>query len=181
MTFTRLSFITIVVMTMSFCKKDTITIEELDPKVEPKPEIKFVFVNRFGFRNDSVMSGTSYTIFQGPCLDLHYYDKEENVSHLDNTCYNRNFLPINFPTSDSVVFRSYPTSKGSRYAYQIELRWWKYSGTVPNTVTAARFLTYTTKQWPTGDTIKAARDTVIKFIWPDDTASGRYTKTYQWP
>ncbi len=166
------------------CKKDTIdNVSEPLPQ-SPKPhKIKIVFVNRLGFKNDSVSYGATYRAFQGPCIDSKFYNKVENKSYLSNTCYNRNFPPDNFPTQDSVLFREFEYSNESLIAIQIELRWWlRYSADQSSVVGLnAKILRYTSRFWPNGDTIKVARDTVIKFIWPDDTASGRFIKTYQWP
>jgi hypothetical protein len=109
------------------------------------------------------------------CLDLKYYNKKINISHLDATCYNRNFAANNFPLQDSILFREYEASEGCKYVYEIELGWKK-----PNLATT-RNIKYNLKTYPNSDTIKFARDTMIKFIWPNDTNSGRFVKTYQWP
>lgn len=167
-------------MIVSFCtscKKDTIILPtpEPEPVISTEYKVTFVFVNRFGFRNDSTQHGIIDTMFQGPCLDSKYYDKAENVTHLAGTCYNRNFPANNFPLTDSIIFKQYKSSVGSKFAYQIELGW-------KNTNFATtKILKYTSLGWPNGDTIKIAKDTLIKFIWPNDTNSGRFVRTYQWP
>lgn len=139
--------------------------------------LTFVFVNRIGFRNDSTHHGINDTVFQGPCLDGLYYNKKKNVTTLTNTCYNRNFAPNNFPTTDSIIFSSSVLALGDKYGYQVELVW--KCPTYPYTT---KVLRYNTKNYFTGnDTIKRDKDTIIKFIWPNDTNSGRFIKTYQFP
>jgi hypothetical protein len=158
------------------CKKDTIVTPPTSPGLPKEHFVKFVFINKIGFRNDSTQHGTNDTVFQGPCLDLHFYDKVANITHVDNTCYNRNYPLIEYAVTDSITFRSYKSSVDSRFAYQVELVW-KY----PVYPYTTKVLRYTTKGWPNGDTIKIERDTLIKLIWPTDTNSGKYIKTYQWP
>lgn len=148
---------------------------------KPKPKIRFLFLNRIGFRNDSINKGSTYTLFRGPCIDTKFYSKEMNVTHLNYACYNRNFAQNSLPTADSIAFSEFEYGNGSKFAMQVQMRWWKYNYGDPVPVNASKIITYTTKGWPKGDTIKIAKDTIIKFIWPDDTASGRFIKTYQWP
>ncbi|MES2679559.1 MAG: hypothetical protein V4635_06720 [Bacteroidota bacterium] len=102
---------------------------------------------------------------------------------MSNTCYNRNFPSDNFPTQDSLLFRDFEYSDGSFLAIQVELRWWlRYTADQSSVVGLnGKIVRYTSRFWPNGDTIKVAKDTIIKFIWPDDTVSGRFKKTYQWP
>lgn len=158
----------------TFCAKKSIPVP---PAEEPKSaKVKFMFVNRIGFRNDSTTHGRNDTIFQAACLDLKYYDKKPNMSYLVGTCYNRNAISSNYPLVDSILFREYPINLGSKYKYQIELVW-KNSFTWAST----RVTKYNLKSYPNTDTLKLERDTTIKFIWPDDTNSGKFVKTYQWP
>jgi len=161
------------------CKKDTINTPEPEPPIPVQPKdyrVSFVFVNKIGFRNDSTRHGINDTVFQGPCLDLKFYDKKLNKTTLSNSCYNRNFPIDQLPVTDSILFRSIPSSLGNLYGYQIEMVW--KCPTYPYTT---KVLRYTTKNFVSGDTIKVIKDTIIKFIWPIDTASGKYIKTYQWP
>src|SRR5215216_2778662 len=81
------------------------------PSPPPKtPTVKFMFVNRFGFRNDSTKHGINDTVFQGPCLDLKYYNKKTNKSTLVATCYNRNFPVNNNPLTDSILLQEFEIS-----------------------------------------------------------------------
>lgn len=156
------------------CAKKIVPQPELP--TEKTPIIKFMFVNRLGFRSDSTRHGVNDTIFQGPCLDLKYYDKKANRSYLVGTCYNRNFPENNYPLKDSILFQEYEPSIGCNYKYKIDMIWKRAT-----TLATTKVLSYNIKKYPDADTLKFARDTVIKFIWPDDTASGRFIKTYQWP
>lgn len=174
----RILFLAALILALSFgCRKKVVPTQ---PIVEPPPpepkKISFVFVNRIGFRNDSTKHGVNDTVFQGPCLDGKYYNTKTNITTLSNTCYNRNFPENNFPLKDSITFRAFESASGSKYGYQIELVW--KCPTYPYTT---KVLRYTTKNYIAGDTVKIEKDTVIKFIWPIDTASGNYIKTYQWP
>lgn len=160
------------------CKKDTIDLPE--PPQEPLPatnyKISFIFVNKIGFRNDSTTHGNNDTVFQGPCLDSKYYDKSSNMTHLDNTCYNRNYALNNFPTTDSIIFRVFESEVGDKFGFQVEMVWKR-----PVFPYTTKVLRYATLNFNNGDTIKIAKDTIVKFIWPTDTNSGRFIKTYQWP
>lgn len=156
--------------------------KELPIKISDQPNIKskvsFVFINRIGFRSDSTRHGFNDTVFQAVCLDLKYYDKTVNMSYLDAACFNRNFESTNYPLSDSVSLsfnnmpnRVYGASNGSKYQLMIDLVWKR-----PKHPFTSKALRFNNKRYPEFDTIKFDRDTVIKFIWPDDTASGRYIK-----
>ena len=160
------------------CKKDTINQPEVEPIVPVQPKISFVFVNRIGFRSDSARHGINDTVFQGPCINGRYYDKQKNTTYVSNACYNRNFPANDLPVTDSITYvYNHDISIGSKFGYQIELVW--KCPTYPYTT---KVLRYNTKSYFTGgDTIKFDRDTIIKFIWPKDTNSGKYIKTYQFP
>lgn len=138
----------------------------------------FVFVNRIGFRNDSTRHGLNDTVFQGPCIENKFYDRSEDKTFLGSVCYNRNFQTNNYPLTDSIVYKYQikTVEVRDKYGYQIELIWkrpvWPYT---------TKVLRFNTKNYDAGDTIKVAKDTTIKFIWPDDTNSGKFVKTYQWP
>jgi len=163
------------------CVKDSAIVTKLAPEILKTPTIKFVFVNRFGWRKDSVNWGGGYKVFQGPCIDSKFYDKKSNISYLNNICYNRNFPSDNFPTIDSINFKEFDLNNGCKYAMQIEMRWWNYSYAQPQTKTLARLLTFNTKSWPNGDSVFALKDTIIKFVWPDDSSSAKFIRAYQWP
>jgi hypothetical protein len=172
-----LSIFIVLICSFYACKKDTINTPGPITPERVVHKVSFVFVNRIGFRNDSTHHGINDTVFQGPCLDGLYYDKKKNVTTLSNTCYNRNFPTNNYPTADSIIFRNNDLAVGDKYAYQVEMIW--KCPTYPYTT---KVLRYNTKNYFTGsDTIKYDRDTVIKFIWPKDTNSGKYIKTYQFP
>jgi hypothetical protein len=149
------------------------------PPIKPVviPKVSFVFVNRNGFRNDSTKHGYKDTVLAGVCLDLKYYKKNVDSTSLISTCYDRNFPANNYPLSDSIVMKTFDSYVGNKYGFQIELVW-KQPVTVPYTT---RDIKYANLGWPSGDTIKVARDTIIKFIWPKDTNSGKFFKTYQYP
>lgn len=158
----------------AFCVK-----KQVPPPIPPPPPktpmVKFMFVNRIGFRNDSTRHGINDTVFQGPCLDLKYYNIKTNKSNLVAICYNRNFPANNNPLTDSILLREYEVSPGCEYTYEIEMVWRKTN------LAATKVVKYNIKNYPDVDTFLFARDTTIKFIWPDDTISGNYIKTYQWP
>ena len=160
------------------CAKKVVPAPPSSPPQQPAktPTVKFIFVNRIGFRNDSTKHGLNDTVFQGPCLDLKYYDKKANASYLDGICYNRNFAANNNPLSDSILFKEYEVSSGCKYSFRIDLIWKK-----PVHPFTTKVLTYNINTYPLPDTLKFARDTTIKFIWPDDSASGKFVKTLQWP
>ena len=158
------------------CAKKVVPNPQPYPQPTKTPTVKFMFVNRIGFRNDSTKHGVNDTVFQGPCVDLKYYDKKANMSYLDAICYNRNFEENNYPLKDSILIREREINVGSKFTFQIDLIWKRPSA--PNTT---KVLSYNNKKYPGSDTLKFARDTIIKFIWPDDTASGRFIKTFQWP
>ncbi len=160
---------------MAACKKDTKTTPPPAPVPTVPGKVKFVFVNRIGFRNDSTRHGVNDTVFQGPCLEVKFYDKKANYSYQANVCYNRNFASDNFPTTDSITFNyTFNSSVGCMYTYAIDLVWKCPAG-------RTKVLQYSNINYQTGDTIKTDQDVVIKFIWPNDTNSGRFVKTYQWP
>jgi hypothetical protein len=111
-------------------------------------------------------------------MDGKYFDKTKSTTTISNICFNRNNAKNNFPVSDSMTFDFgiFDCSTGSRYGYQIELVW--KCPTYPYTT---KVLRYMTKNYTNGDTIKVLQDYVVKFIWPNDSASERFTKTYEWP
>lgn len=158
------------------CAKKVVPSPQPSPQPTKTPTVKFMFVNRIGFRNDSTKHGANDTVFQGICLDLKYFDKKANVSHLDGICYNRNFPENNYPLKDSIIMKEYEVSPGCKYSYEIELGWKQ-----TNNFSTTKNIKYNLKSYPNVDTLKFARDTIIKFIWPDDTASGKFIKTFQWP
>jgi hypothetical protein len=168
----------VVISFLLLCQLFACVKKQLPPSPEPEPAkpptVKFVFVNRLGYRNDSTRHGFNDTIFQGLCMDLKYFDKKANLSYLDGFCYNRNFPANNYPLSDSIVFglpnREYPATVGSQYQLIIDLIWRRTN------LMYTKGLRYHSIRYPQSDTIKFARDTIIKFVWPNDTASGKYIK-----
>ncbi len=151
MKYSRILFI--ILIGFSSCKKDTIRLPEPGPIDIPVKEfkVKFVFVNRIGFRNDSTKHGVNDTVFQGPCMDGKYFDKTKSTTTISNICFNRNNAKDNFPVSDSMTFDFgiFDRSIGSRYGYQIELVW--KCPTYPYTTIVHRNIT---KNYTNGDTIK---------------------------
>jgi hypothetical protein len=173
----------------SGCTKDKEILPCPSPE-ERQPAIKFVFVNRVGFRNDSVGNSTNDTVLGGVCLESKYYNPQTNTSEISSTCYNRNFTSEisstrynrnfpsnNYPLSDSIVHRSgYPVYNGSAFAFEIELVW------KDKNLFTTKLLKFATQNWPNGETINTPKDTIIKFVWPDDTLPGSsFHKTYQYP
>ncbi len=145
-----------------------------------KPRINFVFVNRIGFRNDSTHHGINDTVFVGISVDAKYYSKSKNMTYLTYRGYNRNESsdPLS-QLSDSVIFKEgkYAIQNGDKFGFKIGLKW--INTIFPYTT---RYLEYTTKNFSNGgDTIKISRDTIIKFIWPDDYNSSKFIKTQEYP
>src|ERR1700740_3616474 len=159
-------YILIVFLTIAGCTKDKGIYPCPDPApIPPVPTIKFVFVNRNGFRGDSVGNGIIDTVLKGVCIDSKYYNPIENASYLTSTCNNR--YALSHTLSDSITHASYNVYNSSLYAFQVELFWKR--NVSPYSVRSVR---YSTDYWPNGDTILVAKDTVIKFVWPDDTMPG---------
>lgn len=147
----------------------------------PMPEeihtLKFVFVSRNGFRNDSVGDCVINTVLKGVCLESKYYNSRTNMSQIGSTCYNRNFASNNFPLSDSIMHREYPVYVGSHYALEVEMVW--KQNVFPYAIKGFK---YATENWPNAESIYTFQDTIIKFVRPDDTMPGsRFHKTYQYP
>lgn len=143
----------------------------------PKPAIvKFVFVNRFGFKNDSTKHGQNDTVFQASCFDIKYYNRKTNISTLASACYNRNYMATTYALTDSILINEFEVNPGCHYTFQIDLIWKR-----PMSPTTTKVLTYQNLKYPGKDTLKFERDTIIKFVWPNDSTSGRFVKTLQWP
>ena len=70
------------------------------PVLDETQTIKFIFVNRNGFRTDSTGNSINDTVLGGVCLESKYYNPTTNESMISSTCYNRNFPSSNFPLSD---------------------------------------------------------------------------------
>ncbi len=158
------------------CTKDKGIVPKPNVTETPAPVIKFVFVNRIGLKNDSVGNGNIDTVFQSLCTKVKYYYKEKDLTNLNSTCYNRNYYDQEFRLKDSIVIASYTLGINDKHAAEFQLYWKRNVN--PYSV---RNVNYATKKWPVGDTVKILRDTIIKFIWPIDTNSGKFIKTYQWP
>lgn len=166
----------ICVLVGAACVKKTVPLVQPEPLPVKTPTVKFVFVNRIGFRNDSTRHGLNDTVLAGVCLDLKYFDKKANQSFLIGTCFNRNFPEDYYPLTDSILFQEFEASAGCKYLYEVELVWKRAI-----TLASTKNLKYNLRGYPKVDTVKLARDTVILFTWPHGTASGRFVKTYQWP
>jgi hypothetical protein len=161
------------------CKKDTIIVEEPPDEPAYEPTITFVFVNRFGYKNDSTKHGVNDTVFSGIGIDGKYYTKSKNITNLTYSAFNRNYYDPENRLSDSVTFLTgkHTIAVGDKYGYKISLKW-------VNTIFpyATKVLEYTTKNFNNGgDTIKTLKDTTIKFIWPNDSNSNKFIKTFQFP
>jgi hypothetical protein len=167
----------IFILLLSACSKDKAILPcPEEPLTVSQPKISFIFVNRNGFRNDSTGNFVNDTVLGAVCLESKYYNPNSNISQISSTCYNRNFPSNNFPLSDSIVHREYPIFVGSAFALEVELIWKD-----KNLFTTKGFK-YATINWPSGEYITNAEDTVIKFVWPDDTMPGsRFHKTFQYP
>jgi hypothetical protein len=146
--------------------------------IPPPPKITLVVVNRFGYKNDSTKHGVNDTVFAGFKLEGNYYFRQQNITNLSYSAFNRNYYDPDNRLSDSITFTTgqHTITVNDKYAYKIGLKW--VNTIFPYTT---RYLEYATKNYGTGDTIKIAKDTIIKFIWPNDSNSGRFVKTYQYP
>ncbi len=164
------------------CKKDTITkpiAEEPQVVVVPlQDSLKFLFVNKVGYKNDSIVFSPGNTRYMaGVCLKTGYYNVKTNISNIINTCYSKNY-PGNplYILKDSMMQGSYPSYIGSYYNLQVELVW---KNQATQTI---KVLIYAQKQTPINDTVKTTGNKLIKFVWPDDTLpNSNFKKTYQYP
>lgn len=158
------------------CKRDTIVEPETECEIAPEPKVTFMFVNRNGFRTDSVGNGVVDTVLSGVCIESRFYNPATNISNLWSACYNRYFPTPNYPLTDSIIHETYPLNKGSKYAFEIELVW------KTTNFTPIKGYKFANSSWPNGQLIVTTKDTIIKFIWPDDTMPGSgYHKTFQFP
>lgn len=169
-------FIAITILLSIFaCKKDVGLLPK--PRVEPvktdttKPRIHFVFVNRSGYKNDT----TNLKWFQAVNLYSKFFNPKTNVSNLVQTIYNRNYNASQFRLSDSIIHMGYVNLTSAQYAYEIRIFWYTSLG-----VQFGREIRFNTKNWPNAcDTIKVAKDTVIKFIYPQDTLpNNKFVRVY---
>jgi hypothetical protein len=148
-------------LAMVSCKKDTILQPEPEPIIKDItiPRIHFIFVNRTGYKNDS----TGLKWLSSVNLYCKFYNPKTNTTNLYQTIYNRN--DNDFRLSDSIYYRSYVSDKGSAYAFEISVLWRSSLGTQ-----FGREIRFATKNWPNAaETITNPKDTIIKFIYPDDT------------
>ena len=166
------------------CKKEPVTPVELDSSTSTffvrQDSIYFVFVNKIGYRNDSInFGGGNVKYFQGICLKSGYHNIKTNKSYIQSTCYNRNYLgDQKFNLKDSIIHSVYPSYINSDYDYEIQLGW---QDKTPSS-TIFRIRRYVQKNSPLHDTIKTAGNKLIKFIWPNDTMPGsNFKKIYQYP
>lgn len=161
------------------CSKDIGKKPIYSPEPTPNPKVTFVFVNRFGYKNDSTKHGVNDTVFSGCGIDGKYYDNKSNTTYLSYSAFNRNYFDPQNRLSDSVVFTTgqYTLALQNKYGYQISLKW--VNSIFPY---ATKVYEYTTKNFNGGgDTVKVLKDTVIKFIWPNDSNSNKFIRTLKWP
>jgi hypothetical protein len=162
------------------CKKDTIIKPQCPepPIVTKQDSLKFAFVNRIGYKNDSVnYAGGNLKYFAGVCIKSGYHNINTNISNIINNCYSKNY-PANLPLNltDSIVQGSYPSYVGSHYNLQIELVWKDQNSST------VRDLIYVQKNTPLNDTVISPGDKLIKFIYPNDTVpTSNFKKIYQFP
>jgi hypothetical protein len=126
-----------------------------------KPKISFVFVNRLGYKQDT----NSTRWLQGVNLYSKFYNPQTNSSNLVQTAYNRNFYDPVIRLGDSITHFKYNNLVGVQYAYEVRIFWYYHAG-----IMFAREMRFNTKNWPNAcDTIEVVKDTIIKFVYPDDT------------
>jgi hypothetical protein len=149
-----------VVLTQLSCKKHKALVPDCPPPTDTvKPKISFVFVNRLGYKQDT----NSTRWFQFVNLYSKFYNPQSNSSNLVQTIYNR-YNPL-IPLIDSIIHIKNNNMVGAQYAYEIRLAWYYHAG-----IQFAREMRFNTKNWPNAcDTIEVAKDTIIKFVYPDDT------------
>jgi hypothetical protein len=158
------------------CKKKEKSPPTAPPLVSVKQDsLYFIFLNKIGFRQDSIYLGNGENkVFVCVMLRSGYYNINTKKSNIYLKTYNRN---NNDPTSslaDSIMHHCYPLYINSQYNFIVTLVWQKWHGSFADVVREVRF-----QKNPLGnDTIKENGDKQIKFTWPSDTASGRYTKIY---
>lgn len=171
----KIFIVTILLLSAFACKKDIGFIPK--PVVTPvlpdttKPRMYFVFVNRTGYKNDT----TAVKWLQAVNLYNKFYNPKTNSSNLAQTIYNRNYSAFQYRLSDSIIHMGYVNLTGAQYAYEIRIHWYSSLG-----VQFGREIRFNTKNWPNAcDTIEVARDTVIKFIYPQDTLpNNKFVRVY---
>ncbi|MBX3163609.1 MAG: hypothetical protein KF900_03955 [Bacteroidetes bacterium] len=133
-----------------------------------KPKISFVFVNRLGWKQDS----NSVRWFSGVNFRGKFYNPETNKSNLRSAVYIRNYLTEENRLKDSILLSQYISTKNAHYTLQVGL-YWDYQYGTSNF--AFKEMMCELPNYPNAsDTIKVVRDTIIKFVYPDDTCSGRF-------
>ncbi len=157
----KLSLWVFITVLLAKCKKDTILQPEPPALVvdTTKPRIRFVFVNRSGYKNDS----TALKWFQSVNLHVRYYNPKTNITTLSQTAFNRNFYF--FGLRDSINYLAHESLVGVDYAFEIRIFWFSSLGTQ-----FGREIKFTTFNWPySAETVTIPKDTTIKFIYPQDT------------
>lgn len=141
------------------------------------PKVSFVFVNRFGYRNDSTQHGLHDTIFGGFCSEVYYYKKNVDSSFISEYCFSKYDYQSDFNRlRNSITLKVHDAYPGCRYALRFYLNW--VSDQIPR---LTKKLTYSLKCDPSGLPLNVLNDTIIKFIWPLDSNSGRFVLTKKYP
>jgi hypothetical protein len=143
------------------CKKDTMPAEPEPIVIDTvKPKISFMFVNRLGYKADTNI----VRWLQSVNLYCKFYNPVISKSNLYQIIYNRNYSI--YPLKDSIELIKYNNLEGAQYAYEIKIGWF-YTD-----IQYYRELKFQTKNWPNAcDTIEFSKDTIIKFVYPDDTVT----------
>jgi len=164
-----------IILIQTSCKKDSIFKPKEPIPTSKQDSIYFTFVNRIGYKNDSIDKGSGNTRYLFAVeIETGYYNIQTNKSNILNIIYARNSL---FLLTDSVVPIIHPYFINSQYNLKVSLFWNNKQGSV---ITRVRNLTYQLNV-KGNDTVKTSGNKIIKFIWPDDSASGKFTKTYDGP
>jgi hypothetical protein len=94
-----------------------------------------------------------------------FYNPQSNSSNLVQTVYYRNFYDSSYRLEGSINLIKNNNLVGAQYAYEIRIFWYYQAR-----VAFKREMRFNTKNWPNAcDTIEGAKDTIIKFVYPDDT------------
>lgn len=144
------------------------------PVAEKQDSIYFVFINKIGYKNDSVNAGNgNKRYFFAVDLESGYYNSKTDKSELRDVVYGR-FSSGILQLKDSIMHRAYPCYVNSQANLIVYLAWNNING---NVITRFRDLTYQLNI-KGNDTIKTTGNKIIKFTWPDDTISGKFVKTW---
>jgi hypothetical protein len=174
----KLFYISVLVCFIYACKKKVNAPEPCPEPIPKQDSIYFVFVNRIGYKKDSIDVGSgNHRYLLGINLESGYYNFKTNKSEIYEATYSR---VSGLPIKDSIIQSKYPCFINSQSNLKVLLFWnnVKYSST-GIVISRVRNLTYQLNTIG-NDTVKTVGNKIVKFIWPDDTASGRYTKTLDW-